>query len=154
MKRVLSASNEESPTVFYRLTVDDVLPILQKDTDNIILCNQLEKEGWDALDVEHRLFGSEVVGDTLYLCVPGRDEVEINGQLLDSDEILDVVTVDDLPEDMVLDDCPPQIIRSFISNYELNPPDLNDVALELLEDGYDFIDILRAARSVYSDLDL
>ena len=154
MKRVIAASEEPSPTMFYKLTVDDVLPVLQEDKDNLILCHQLEQEGWGAIRVERHLFGSEVVGEFLYLCVPGRDDVEINGRILDPEEILDVITVDELPEDMVSETCEPGIIRGFISNYELNPPMLNDVAFELLEEGHDFVDILRSARDVYKDLDL
>ena len=133
---------EESGTTFYYITEDDLLKFYDK-SDNCILRYIVENEGFDAFDLE-KLYGSELFGDIFYLCVTDGNEIMIDGEMVAPEEVLAMYAPEDISEyEKHGND---GIIRRYLSEYEMKEVDLDDVAFDMINDGYaDFTEIVKCA---------
>ena len=137
---------EESGTVFYEITESDLLKFYDK-SDNGIMRFIVDRDGFDAFDLE-QLYGSELFDDhLLYLCVTDGADIEINGEDVFPEEALAKYTPDDLFA--YIKPGNDGIIRRYLSEYELKTYDINDVAFDMIHDGYpDFTEIVKWAEEL------
>lgn len=133
---------EESGTTFYYITEDDLLKFYDKN-DNGILRFIVDRDGFDAFDLD-KLYGSQLFGDILYLCVTDGNEIMVDGELVAPEEVLDIYTPEDISEyEKHAND---GIIRRYLSEYEMKEVDLDDVAFDMINDGYaDFTEVVKWA---------
>ena len=128
-------------TTFYSITLDDALKVLRNE--NIILYHLAATKGWNAFD-ETRWIGGEVIDDVLYICSTDGVEIEVYGELVDPETALEDYGVEGI--EPYLSKGTPEVIRRNLSVYELKPVNMDNVALELLEDDYSFRLIVSAAK--------
>lgn len=133
-------------TTFYYTTLSDVIQTLKDKSQNEILIFLLETRGWYALDFEHNLFGSYVDGDDLYLCVTDGAEIEIDGVEVYPEDAIEEFGVDAIKP--WLESATDDVITFRITEYELRSFDIDDVALNMLNEGYHFVDIADAAEDM------
>lgn len=138
---------ESGDTKFYTITESQLLKHYDKNK-NGILRFVVSENGFNAFDIE-KMYGSKIIGDILYLCVTDGYEIDVNGEMIEPEFALDMFDISALSAYIV--DGDDKIIDRYVSEYELKPIDLNDVALDILDGGaVDFTDIVEWAN----DLDL
>ena len=104
-------------TVFYRITLPDVLNALQDS--NIWLYCSFVYDGFNCLDIEH-LYGSQIIDSTLYLCITDREDISVKGASTDPEDALDKYSIDDLAS--YIENGTPEIIRNYIDEYTIPTP--------------------------------
>ena len=137
MKRYIRAASLESikGTTYYAVPLDMVLDYFSNKKENAWIWKSFDELGWDAIDFDHNLYGSQVIDDILYLCVTDSANIEVNGVSVDPEEALDIYAVEDLRE--FIEEPNDAIIKRYITEYEIFPPKFNEWASELLSK-YDF----------------
>ena len=124
-------------TVFYRITLPDVLNALQDS--NIWLYCSFVYDGFNCLDITH-LFGSKVIDSTLYLCITDGEYISVKGASTNPEDALDKYSIDDLSS--YIEQCTPDIIRNYIDEYAIHAPLYDKWAPMILSNGYKFTDIV------------
>lgn len=136
-------TSRSSDTVFYRVTLEDVIDALEKDKANIWLIAALKEYGWECLNDKVYLWGCKVIDDDLYLCHTDSQDMVIDGRTISPEDALDELSLEDLSD--YIEDGDDDIILQYISSYELDLEDhIEDVAKLLLEEGNSFADIVEA----------
>ena len=150
-KKDVTAATEELSTLFYKIALKDAIKVLKQNKANILVIYALEQSGWDALDLEHNMYGSGYDGDDLYYCVTDGDYVNINGEEEDPETLLENYELEELaPMIVEADD---KFIKQHITGYEITGVDLDEAAIDLLQSGNSFEDIAKAAIDLeYIDL--
>lgn len=138
---------KNSGTTFYATTAEDIIKAYDDNSSNIWVRQAFIEEGLDAIDYDNNLFGSAVIGDTLYICVTDGKEIEVNGTLVDPETALTDYTLDDLSE--YTKNASADIIRRYITEYEIKSPDFDKWAIDMLNDGVSFSDLVAD----YEDFD-
>lgn len=136
-------SATQEGTTFYKITLDQ-LKSFYNNEKNIIVRYVIDQYGFEAFDLEH-MYGSVLDGDTLYLCVTDGYEISVNGESIDPESALEDYSTEDLSS--YIQDGTDEIINRYLSEYELNSISA-DICTELVQDGYDFIIVLEAARKL------
>ena len=132
---------KSSGTVFYKITMKELLKLMKSEDCNVWIMKSFEELGWDAIDFESNLFGSKVIDDVLYLCVSDGYDIDVDGELYDPESVLD-----DLGEDGInnyIQKPTKEVVTRYITEYEVNTPDFDGWAADLLSDGYSFEDLVR-----------
>lgn len=153
MKRYVSSSTITAATrhgtTYYKASLDQILQVLKKENANVWLIGALQDSGFDALDVQNRLFGSRVINNDIYICVTDGYDITVNGQTTDPETALDDFDVEELSN--YISDATDEIIHRYITVYELDFSnfDTENIAVSLLtEDHIMFSDLY----SDYGDL--
>ncbi len=134
-------------TVFYRISEDDIDNVLDYSKNNLFLVEAFKMYGLNAFDIR-RLWGSIIDGDYLYLCKTDGQEIQIGDELVDPEEALEEYGVESCQE--YIQPANDSIIRQNLSEYELSKDiDVEDLAINLLQNGYSLNDIFRAADDIY-----
>ena len=143
----ITAAEESGDTTFYTITESQLLKHYDSN-DNGILRFVVSENGFNAFDID-RLYGSKIIGDVLYLCVTDGHDIIVNGEETYPEDALDMYDISALSA--YIQEGDDKIIDRYVSEYELKPIDINDVALDLLDGGaVDFTDVVEWAK----DLDL
>ena len=137
-------------TTFYKITYDAIVDAYEDY--NIVVWQALKNYGWDAFDISKYLYGSQMFDDVLYVCdTDGVDiEVEDAGEfgengMINPEEALAAVGPESLQEYIKVPD--DDEIRKLVTPYDLNEGglDLDEIATQLLQQGYSFNEIVTAA---------
>ncbi len=136
-------------TTYYRVTLNDIESVMQDSTDaNIWILKSFQELGWDAIDFEHNLFGSQVIDDVLYICNTDGRDIDVGGEKVDPEIALDDYNLSELSD--YIEDADDETILKYITSYEIKTPKFNNWAAELLKAGYKFTDLVTDAQE-FSD---
>lgn len=137
-------------TTFYKITYDAIVDAYEDY--NIVVWQALKNYGWDAFDISKYLYGSQMFDDVLYVCDTDGVDIEVedtggfgdNG-LLNPEEALAAVGPESLQEYIKVPD--DDEIRQLVTPYDLDEgeSDLDEIATQLLQQGYSFNEIVTAA---------
>lgn len=144
MKIYGASSSLVEGTTFYRVTPDQIRRYYSDD-DNIIVKYLVRNEGLQAFDID-QIYGSALIGSDAYICVNDGEPIEVDGEEVDPEDALELFDIEDLQE--YIQDADDEIIRRYLSMYELDEFDLDSVAIELLSAGYSFVAIAQAAEDL------
>lgn len=143
LQKVTAAEN--NGTMFYRCTLDQVINAHRDANSNVWLIYALEEYGWNAIDFDHNLFGSALIDDDLYICKTDGYEININGENVDPETALEYYDIEELSG--YIENADDDIILHSITTYELsNKLDINELAIQMLNDQYSFLDLVEAAK--------
>lgn len=141
-------------TVIYEVSLKDVKDYYE---DTLFMSYLINEDGFNAFDIEDNLPGSLVEGDILYLLVTDYNPVVVNGEEIEYiEDILDF-SIEDLRNSELIEPATDDVIKRYLSSYELAPFDFDMVATDLVQtDGYTFTEVLRAANDegFSDDLDI
>ena len=133
-------------TTYYRVSLEDAIKYLQKSKANIWLLHRLEEDGWAALNLQHTLFGSIVVEDTLYICSTDGSDIEVQGESVDPEQALAEYGPVKLEEYM--QDADANIVKRFVSEFDLADFDIDETAQSMLLEGKSFVDMMTDAQNL------
>lgn len=131
-------------TTYYKATIDDVVDAIQ-DGSNLFVYYAMLALGFEAIDLDHHLFGSYIDGNNIYFCDTDGEDIEVQGKLFNPEDAMEEFGPEAL--ESYIQDATPEIIRRFITPYELNF-DIDEGAYWLMKDGFGFTEIVKA----YEDL--
>lgn len=129
-------STKTYSTTYYLVTFNQIESFFNTESANVWIAKAFDELRWDAIDFDNNLFGSQVVGDDLYICVTDGKSIEVNGELIDPEEALEVYTPDELSE--YIESTTDVIIQKYITEYEITAPDFDNWAAELLANNISF----------------
>lgn len=135
-------SAESFGTTFYRIT-EDQLKDFYDTNKNVVLRYIVEKLGFNAFTIDN-MWGSyyDEADDTFYYCKTDGKEIIVDGEEVDPEFALEEFGPEDLGE--YIQDGTDTEIKSFFTEYELSDNiDINDIAYDLISDGYDFTQVLE-----------
>lgn len=138
-KKVYGADRNEARkagTTYYTITKDALRKAFDGDSENVWLKAAIESDGFGAIDLDKNLFGSKVIGDTLYLCITDGRDIMVDGIAVDPEEALDEYTPEQLSDFVA--HATDKLIRRYITPYEIYEPDFDELAVNLLKDGVSF----------------
>ena len=134
-------------TTFYKVTESQLKDALNNSKDvNLWVKAVVDRDGFRALNFKSSLFGSKVIGNTLYLCKTDGSDIEVNGKSVDPETALDQVSLSALSD--YIDDADDDIICKSITEYELDFKDIEKLAIELLRENYAFNELYDAATEI------
>lgn len=139
-RRVIYASTSRG-TTFYKLDIDTVVDSIRSNDGNLWLYYALSADGFDAIDFDKNLFGSQVIGDVLYLCVTDGQDITVQDKQVDPESALSTYSIEELSSYIVEGNA--KIVDQYITTYELKPIDFDEGALWLLEEGFTFEDLVK-----------
>lgn len=147
-KSIHSASSIKAATTagttFYEVTLEDIQSAFNEDDANVWIGKMFELDGWDAIDFETALYGSQIIDDVLYICVTDGQDIKIKGEYVDPEAALEYYQLNHLSE--YIKEGTSDIIKKYITEYEVVTPDFNKLAELLLKDGHLFTDIVKDAQ--------
>ena len=132
----------ESPgTVFYQITEDE-LQSYYENTKNIVLRYLVNELGFEAFELNN-MWGSylDPSTNTMYYCSTDGYPITIDGNEVEAEDAIEEYGIDAI-SDYIKEGTDAEIHR-FFTEYELAPPDLDDVVYSLLGTGYSFVQILE-----------
>lgn len=145
MKRVAAANTEDQRiqgTTFYQASEEDIERYYH-NSDNCIIEYLIHSQGLEAFDLDS-MYGSAIIDDMLYVCVTDGDYIAVGDDLeVNPEEALETYDLEDLQS--YIRPITNAIIRRYVSQYEMEFPDIDDLALEMLEKDYSFTQIVKAA---------
>ena len=143
MRKITAAT--ESGTVFYKCKLDQVIQA-EKDNDcNTWLLYALIEYGWNAIDFDHNMYGSAIIDDELYICKTDGYEINVDGEQVDPESALEDYDIESLSG--YIQDATADIIIHSITEYELSKDiDVEELAIQMLNDQYSFVDLVEAAK--------
>ena len=133
-------------TKFYRTTIDETIDALKQSNSNIWVIYMLESEGWNAIDFDNNLFGSKVIDDELFICETDGQDIQVNGHFIDPEKALEEYDVSELSA--YIQPADKDKIAKSITGYEVKISDVDKVAIELLDNGYSFTDVVKDAEEL------
>lgn len=141
--KIYAASNPSkgSGTVFYAATLDQIIQCYQDYNKNAWVRQAFIENGFDALELESNLYGSAIFGDTLYICVTDGKDIIIQGKPIFPEDAFDLFDVAELSE--YIEPADDAIISRYITEYEIQTPNFDDWATDVLNDGYDFTKLVK-----------
>lgn len=131
---------QNNGTTFYSVTLDRIIDYYSDSTRNVWIRQAFIERDWDAIDFDNNLFGSQVVDDVLYICVTNGDMV-VNETHIDPEEALEIYSPDEIAE--YIKPATDDIIKRYITEYEIKMPDFDNWAITILNDGYDFAKLVK-----------
>lgn len=134
-------------TQFVHATLDDVIRALKNDhKSNEILIYLLERDGFYALDFDNNFYGGYADDDNIYICITDGEDIEVEGELVYPEDAIDKFGVDAVAD--YTREATEHDITFRITGYELKPFSMEDVAIDMLNDGYSFNAICDAADDI------
>lgn len=150
MKRIIcTKSNTDSfepSTIYYKMPLDRIKTVLNDDNSNPFITYALDQYGLDALDLDSNLFGSYVDDDVLYVCQTDGTDIKVDGTSIDPEVAMSTLGPDKLLE--YIEPATDDIIHRYITPYEFNHYDIDEMAGDLIESGYTFTELLKAAQEL------
>lgn len=143
---VINEAASTEGTVFYRISNKLVKQTLD-NADNLIFRYLVRKNGIDAFNLD-KLYGSAVFDDDLYLCKTDGQDISVNGEEVYPEDALELYSPEELKS--YIKDGDEAIVKRELTSYELAGFDLDEVAVELIEGGHSFVEVVEAAY----DMDL
>ena len=126
----------EAKTTYYRVTVKDLLDYF-KDK-NVWMWAAFDNEGFDCLDIKS-LYGSAIIGDTLFLCETNGVEIEVDGEQVDPETALEDYSISALSK--YIKDVTDKAIEKNIDEYVIKGFKYDKWAPDLIKK-YDFTDMV------------
>ena len=148
MMKYIKANSSINGTTYYKCSIDDIAEAIHDEYSDVYMDYVLAVYGLDGLDMKHSLLGSDIIDDTLYLCVTDSEPITINGKSYDPEFALFEAPIEELSE--YIKDSTPEIITRYISSYEIKQYPLNDIIPDMLDDGYKFTEIVQS--DILSDM--
>lgn len=145
IRNINAANDFQYGTTYYPVSLEQLIDTFD-NTDDIWIKYALVLYGLNGLDIEH-MYGSETIGDTLYICDTDGEDIEVDGNLVNPETALSDYTTDQL--EAYIQDPTDDDIKRLISDYELNIPSLNEVAIEMLQDNIDIETIADTIPNKY-----
>ena len=87
-------------------------------------------------------------GDTLYICQTNYDPIMVNGEETNPETAMEDFGPEALSD--YIQDASDDIVRRYITIYEVTNFDVDEVATELIQNGYSFRELI----DYYNDLDI
>lgn len=147
---IMAADEMEIGTTIYEVT-EQMLKDFYADDDNIVTQFIIDDYGFDAFDLS-RMYGSKLIGDTLYICVTDGVEILIDtpdGEIEeDPEQLLDIYDIDYL--ESLIEPATDEILKRYVSYYDfdISKIDLDYVAKELIDAGHHFKQIVEDAKDI------
>jgi len=138
-------------TIFYRFNLEDTIRDLRRQNANIILIQRLQDVGWNALRDLDVAFISAIIDDddNLIVCESNYEPIDLNNEEVEPEEMLDRFSVETLDRLGLVQNADSKTVHKYITEYELSDQfDLDNVVLELLNDGHSFQEVVQAARDL------
>lgn len=149
MRKIIGADiqePEQGGTAFYLITEDELKDYF--GDENIVMKYLVDTKGFDAFNTDD-MYGSIFIdSDEFVLCVTDGYDIRVGTELVDPETALEDYDISELDEYLKVPT--DEIFRRYFSEYELNPVDIDEVALELLQAGHHLSTIVADAK----DLDL
>lgn len=149
----VTAASGTVGTTYYRASLDDVIDVVSKDKSETVLTFLLNSIGFSCLNID-TMYGSFIDDDDIYICVTDGQPISVKGKEIEPENPLPSnISVDDISSYVA--DATDDVIKSNISYYELAEFDVEDVAIQMLEDGYSFNDVVKGMNELpFLDLDI
>jgi len=135
--RITAAEN--GGTTFYEISENALKSVYDEDS-NTVLRYLVTVYGFDAFDVD-KMWGSSLEGDTLYLCVTDGVDISVGDEYVDPESAIEEFGVDRLSS--YVEQGTPDIIKRYISGYELRPIDIDEVGAGMISDGFSLTTTLQ-----------
>lgn len=145
-KTNIFAAENTNGTIFWKTDLDQIQEALEDSNPFIRVA--LSLDGYKAIDFRYNLFGSYVDGDTLYICQTNYDPIMVNGEETNPETAMEDFGPEALSN--YIQDASDDIVRRYITIYEVTNFDVDEVATELIQDGYSFRELI----DYYNDLDI
>ena len=149
MKKIIGADiqePEQGGTSFYLITEDELKDYF--GNENVVMQYLVDTKGFEAFNTDD-MFGSAFLdADEFVLCVTYGYDIRVGNELVDPETALEDYDISELDEYVKVPT--DEIFRRYFSEYELNPVDMDEIALELLQAGHHLSTIVADAK----DLDL
>ena len=139
---IMAAKHEG--TTFYQTTLDAVISALENDKANVWLRAAIAESGFDALNFETGLWGSQVINDDLFICDTDGQKLNIDGTLINPETALEEYHLEALSP--FIQQATDDIILRYITEYEIKTPDFDNLAIELLNGGWSFSELAKDAE--------
>ena len=134
----------QSGTVFYKIELEDAISVLEDDPKtNLFVLYQIRNNGFDAFDTKNMMYGSIAIDDILYLCNTDGHEISVDGENVDPEYALHEYPAEQLSD--YIEPGTPEIIKKYLTTYELAPFDIDEVAQELIDGGHKFTTVVEEA---------
>lgn len=140
---ITAASN--SGTTFYKTDIDQIINVLSDSNINILSLEALKQFKYDAIDLTC-MYGSYIDGNNLYICVTDCKPINVGGELVDPEDAMSEYKISDLKQ--YIQDATDDIILNHITEYEITLVDRDNIAYNLLHNGYTFEDLYEAATDL------
>lgn len=151
INKKITAATEDMPTVFYKVEEDQMINAFKNSRDtNVFLIYMIESHGFECLDLS-KMFGSGIADDgNLYICKTDGQLINVNGKEVDPEDALKDCTIEELPA--YIQDADDETILWYITPDEIIvDKDIDDVAKEMLEEGYHFDELVADCREIWPD---
>ena len=133
-------------TIYYRVTEDALKDVLDK-SDNFIFRYLVNTKGLNCFDLEDNLLGSMIIDNDLYICQTDGKDISVADTEVDPYDALDMYSIEELSDYIV--DADEDIIKSKLTEYELQPIDVNKVCSDMIRNhGYNFIATVVSAKDM------
>lgn len=134
-------------TTFYKTNIQDIIKTLESTGFNVFCLAALEHFGYKALDTKS-MYGSYIDDKDLYICVTDGELINVNGEEVEPEYAMEEYYPEDLAE--YIQDATDDVIKKHITEYEILLIDIDELAVDLLNDGHTFQELYEAA----TDLDI
>lgn len=138
-RHIISAATNTTKTkgtTFYLVTFEQIQKYFNNEDTNIWISKAFEELEWDAIDFDNNLFGSQIIGDDLYICVTDGVDIEVGDELVYPEEALDIYTPDELSE--YIKPATDEVIQKYITEFELVTPDFDKWAYDIIANNISF----------------
>lgn len=144
---ILADTDKGIGTTYYVASLKEVKDAIINSKDvNIWVKHVIEKYGFDAIDFNKGLFGSRVVDGNLYICKTDGQNIVIDGYEVDPEFALEEYPIDKL--DDYIEPADSKLIIQSISDYEVKFENIDEIAVELLNEGNSFEDVVKSAYDI------
>lgn len=149
---IIKKANRQTPimsaetiagTTWYPVTLKQFKDFAEDNIENVFLKYTIIYDGFDALDLD-LMYGTRVVDDTLYICSSDGKDIQVGNEEVDPEFALDKYSPDELSAYM--EDVTDKVLESHTTandfNRELLEENLNNAAIEALQDDVDFSELI------------
>ena len=149
---IIKKANRQTPimsaetiagTTWYPVTLKQFKDFAEDNIENVFLKYTIIYDGFDALDLD-LMYGTRIVDDTLYICSSDGKDIQVGNEEVDPEFALDKYSPDELSAYM--EDVTDTVLESHTTandfNRELLEENLNNAAIEALQDDVDFSELI------------
>lgn len=149
---IIKKANRQTPimsaetiagTTWYPVTLKQFKDFAEDNIENVFLKYTIIYDGFDALDLD-LMYGTRIVDDTLYICSSDGKDIQVGNEEVDPEFALDKYSPDELSAYM--EDVTDKVLESHTTandfNRELLEENLNNAAIEALQDDVDFSELI------------
>lgn len=132
----------KSGTKYYKVSKKDLFNALADNDANIWICDAIDSNGLDAIDLENNLFGSRIIDDCLYVCETDGRDILVAGEYVDPERALFDCDLNDLAP--YIEEPEPDRWTKMITEHEVIIEDIDARGRAMITDsGYGFIQVVR-----------